>query len=691
MASERIEIWSEQGAKSISIKTEPTEKTITTSEAKIDILDNDYNDIKNKPSINDVVLVGNKTTHDLKLDTETIRLNEKIDALDNSLKKVAKTGSYNDLANRPSINGVTLTGNKTSADLHIEGGQDPEWGNIRGVLSNQTDLNTALNSKVPTSRTINSKALSQNITLTGEDIGAASADDLGCIKVGSGLSITDGVLSATGGGGNGGYNASWLMMGDTATQEQIAELTDAVQTGKHIYMYLDDGEYYMLECGEYTYIEGSHGEADTINLNFDSYTAEPHLGEDDSLYIALYSITLNCSTGAITVSNPDIDTYNFATKNSLSTVATSGDYDDLTDKPSVTYTGTSISSRVVTQQTVTEPVSGTKPIGSYGPFNYIPLDLSSYSSGAATKALLPEDHLPDGFYVITAEGYIRLGSDTKQLKPGTLLYWIDNEVYLIGYNACEYWSYDADNDTWEGGYFTTQTDVEYMIQQAVGTSWTTVSSGAFAVASKENGYYIFNYSSASGTGRRININVEGTATYYFPYNGTILIKSDRGVTMLGRESLYFEYDSTNSYYKSPVPIAPSAFTGTDGTTAGTIGYVPAPATTDQDKVLKSDGSWGTFTSGTPVSLNWTGAAGGSYTATSFGVITIQTAVAGTTHVDVFKNNVKVATVQGGGNSSYIWIPIILTVGNGDIIQATSSDNGGNAQIVANSCSFYALK
>ena len=35
----------------------------------------------------------------------------------------------------------------------------------------------------------------------------------------------------------------------------------------------------------------------------------------------------------------------------------------------------------------------------------------------------------------------------------------------------------------------------------------------------------------------------------------------------------------------------SDFTGTDGATAGTHGLVPAPATTDVDKFLKSDGTW----------------------------------------------------------------------------------------------------
>lgn len=37
----------------------------------------------------------------------------------------------------------------------------------------------------------------------------------------------------------------------------------------------------------------------------------------------------------------------------------------------------------------------------------------------------------------------------------------------------------------------------------------------------------------------------------------------------------------------------SAFTGTDGTAAGTAGLVPAPATTDAGKFLKADGTWGT--------------------------------------------------------------------------------------------------
>jgi len=45
------------------------------------------------------------------------------------------------------------------------------------------------------------------------------------------------------------------------------------------------------------------------------------------------------------------------------------------------------------------------------------------------------------------------------------------------------------------------------------------------------------------------------------------------------------------------------FTGADGTNAGAAGLVPAPATTDNTKFLKGDGTWATVVSGTQA--NWT--------------------------------------------------------------------------------------
>ena len=84
------------------------------------------------------------------------------------------TNNYSQLTNKPSINSVTLSGNSTSTDLGLYGsGNEPNYpvtkvNNKTGEVSlTATDLNA-----VPTSRTINGKALSTNISLTSSDVGA---------------------------------------------------------------------------------------------------------------------------------------------------------------------------------------------------------------------------------------------------------------------------------------------------------------------------------------------------------------------------------------------------------------------------------------------------------------------------------------------------------------------------------------
>ena len=84
------------------------------------------------------------------------------------------TNDYSQLTNKPSINSVTLSGNSTSTDLGLYGsGNEPNYpvtkvNNKTGEVSlTATDLNA-----VPTSRTINGKALSTNISLTSSDVGA---------------------------------------------------------------------------------------------------------------------------------------------------------------------------------------------------------------------------------------------------------------------------------------------------------------------------------------------------------------------------------------------------------------------------------------------------------------------------------------------------------------------------------------
>lgn len=51
------------------------------------------------------------------------------------------------------------------------------WGGVTGTLSNQSDLQTALNGKVATTITVNGQALSGNVAVTAADVGLGSANN----------------------------------------------------------------------------------------------------------------------------------------------------------------------------------------------------------------------------------------------------------------------------------------------------------------------------------------------------------------------------------------------------------------------------------------------------------------------------------------------------------------------------------
>lgn len=118
----------------------------------------DYNDLTNKPQINGVSLNGNKTLDQLgiqakgnyltsipdvyvteselgtKVDKNQGTLNSgkylavgtdgNVELVDAPSGGEGGTSNYNSLTNRPQINGVTLTGNKTAADLNLQAAGD---------------------------------------------------------------------------------------------------------------------------------------------------------------------------------------------------------------------------------------------------------------------------------------------------------------------------------------------------------------------------------------------------------------------------------------------------------------------------------------------------------------------------------------------------------------------------------------
>ena len=90
-----------------------------------------------------------------------------------SLATVATSGSYNDLSNKPTI--PTVPTAQINAATTTNALQDAE---LESHASQLSQLSQSLDGKVPTSRTINGKALTSNISLSASEVGAATSEEL---------------------------------------------------------------------------------------------------------------------------------------------------------------------------------------------------------------------------------------------------------------------------------------------------------------------------------------------------------------------------------------------------------------------------------------------------------------------------------------------------------------------------------
>lgn len=126
-------------------------------------------------------------------------------------------------------------------------------------------------------------------------------------------------------------------------------------------------------------------------------------------------------------------------------------------------------------------------------------------------------------------------------------------------------------------------------------------------------------------------------------------------------------------------IPHTAFTGTDGNTAGTLGLVPAPATTDAGKVLGADGTWVT---GGPTVVQTTG--------TSIADVMSQDAVSGLLFNDkTYKEKISIGgniTLLNVGNSSYLAVGEKAKINgtNGTALGAYAEANSDSVAVGASS-------
>jgi len=81
------------------------------------------------------------------------------------------SSNYNDLSNKPSINGVTLSGNKTSEELGISGGGGITLTDITAnITANLTDISQYPLLLITCSATISNSVFRNSILIKGTDI-----------------------------------------------------------------------------------------------------------------------------------------------------------------------------------------------------------------------------------------------------------------------------------------------------------------------------------------------------------------------------------------------------------------------------------------------------------------------------------------------------------------------------------------
>lgn len=131
-----------------------------------------------------------------------------------------------------------------------------------------------------------------------------------------------------------GYNAIWTIFEETATQADMDDLIAAIENGIRIYAYDDD---YNVEAVS-AFVD--YGNPTEIHVSFADLSSEPHYPDPDSVYFSLMEAVINYSTGEISSDFVTFDSYDFALKHDLSAVATSGSYNDLTDKPDLSVFAT---------------------------------------------------------------------------------------------------------------------------------------------------------------------------------------------------------------------------------------------------------------------------------------------------------------------------------------------------------------
>ena len=342
----------------------------------------DYNNLSNKPKINSVELIGNTSLSDLGIDIPTKTselLNDGSDGTStyveaDDLATVATSGSYGDLLNKPTIGDATLTiqKNGTNVDTFTANATSNKTINITvpttaadvGALPDTTKYAASLSLTINSSTYVVTGQLKDQ---DGNNLGTAQTIDLPLESVvvsGSYDSATKEVVLTLQNGSTIRFSVADLVSGlqteitsanpldadlvddSTSTHKFVTAANkttwdnkqDKLIAGTNIQI-AADGK--TISATDTTYSAGTNIQITGTTISATDTTYSAGTGIDltgttfsvDSSVVALQS---DLPTKTSDLSNDGSDgTSTYVEADDLATVATSGDYDDLINKPSI--------------------------------------------------------------------------------------------------------------------------------------------------------------------------------------------------------------------------------------------------------------------------------------------------------------------------------------------------------------------
>lgn len=290
-----------------------------------------YTDLSNTPSIPSALAdLSDDSTHRIVTDTEKTTWNNKSDF----------SGNYSDLSGKPSIPTKTsdLTNDsgfvEDSSYVHTDNNYtNAEKSKLSGIASG-AEVNVQSDWNV-TDNTSDAYIKNKPTIPSPYELPTASASTLGGIKVGTGLAIENGVLSTTGGGGS---QDAVLYTEQSLTSEQQAQARTNIGAGTSS-LVIDSSHKLSADLVQDGTTNKAYTATEQSKLSGIESGAQVNVKPDWNASAGAAAEILNKPTIPAAQVNSDWNSSSgvsqILNKPNLATVATSGSYDDLQDKPTI--------------------------------------------------------------------------------------------------------------------------------------------------------------------------------------------------------------------------------------------------------------------------------------------------------------------------------------------------------------------